>query len=238
MLLVMIKLALKRAICMANKLYLATRSIRGSLQGSSFFLVSVRNDCSSRVSLLSSELQRVKIEVLGTAATVEIEGATISDSSIRIDGEGGHLCIARGVIMRGVSIIINGKHCSISVGQASTVNGGRLVVSGCRNVITIGEDCMLSDQVEIWASDTHSIYDGDGTLLNSASPISIGDHVWVGCRAAILKGVRIGDGSVIGMGAVVTSDVPARSISVGHPNRTIKANVHWTRNESIPTVDG
>ena len=45
----------------------------------------------------------------------------------------------------------------------------------------------------------------------------IGNHVWIGKRAIILKGVTIGDGSIVGMGAVVTKDVPSNSLAVGNP---------------------
>lgn len=46
-------------------------------------------------------------------------------------------------------------------------------------------------------------------------PIVIGDHVWIGIRALILKGVTIGDGAVIAAGAVVTKDVPPNTLYGG-----------------------
>ncbi|OEF04578.1 CatB-related O-acetyltransferase [Vibrio genomosp. F10] len=50
----------------------------------------------------------------------------------------------------------------------------------------------------------------------------IGNDVWVGASAIILKGVKVGDGSIIGAGAVVTKDVPEYSIVVGNPARVLK----------------
>ena len=58
-------------------------------------------------------------------------------------------------------------------------------------------------------------------------PIEIGDHVWIGLRAIILKGVKIGNGSVIAAGAVVTRDVPPYSLVAGVPARVIKENIYW-----------
>jgi maltose O-acetyltransferase len=56
----------------------------------------------------------------------------------------------------------------------------------------------------------------------SAKPIHIGSNVWIGSGAIILGGVTIGDHAVIGAGAVVTKDVPARTVAVGNPARVIK----------------
>jgi acetyltransferase-like isoleucine patch superfamily enzyme len=51
--------------------------------------------------------------------------------------------------------------------------------------------------------------------------------VWIGSKAIVLKGVTIGDGAVVGAGAVVTSDVPARAIAIGVP-----AKVHGFRDQT------
>ncbi len=53
----------------------------------------------------------------------------------------------------------------------------------------------------------------------------IGDKVWVGSRATILKGVKIGAGSVITSGAIVTSDVPKNCLAARIPARIIQNNV-------------
>jgi acetyltransferase-like isoleucine patch superfamily enzyme len=53
-------------------------------------------------------------------------------------------------------------------------------------------------------------------------PIVIEDKVWIGARALIMKGVRIGYGSIVGAGAVVTKDVPPYSIVAGNPAKVVK----------------
>ncbi|HEX8036243.1 MAG TPA: DapH/DapD/GlmU-related protein [Ktedonobacterales bacterium] len=50
----------------------------------------------------------------------------------------------------------------------------------------------------------------------------MGDDVWIGGRAIILPGVTIGDHAVIGAGAVVMEDIPARSIALGNPAKVIQ----------------
>ena len=57
--------------------------------------------------------------------------------------------------------------------------------------------------------------------LYSKGPIIIGDCVWIGERAVILGGVKIGNGAIIGANSVVTHDVPENGIAVGCPARII-----------------
>ena len=61
----------------------------------------------------------------------------------------------------------------------------------------------------------------DNRPLYSKGQIKIGDNVWIGEKAAIMGGVSIGDGAVIGANTVVTHDVPAYSIAVGCPAKII-----------------
>lgn len=56
-------------------------------------------------------------------------------------------------------------------------------------------------------------------------PVSIGNDVWIGDRVTILPGVHIGDGCVIGAGAVVRHDIPPNSIAAGVPARVIKSRI-------------
>ena len=66
-------------------------------------------------------------------------------------------------------------------------------------------------------------------LSNSVrtSPIVIGNHVWIGRRAMIMKGVTIGDGAVVAAGAIVTKDVPPNCVVAGVPARVVKENIFW-----------
>ncbi|MGE3273401.1 MAG: DapH/DapD/GlmU-related protein, partial [Chloroflexota bacterium] len=57
----------------------------------------------------------------------------------------------------------------------------------------------------------------------ASAPVTIEDRVWIGARAIILKGVTIGQDSVIGAGAIVTKSVPPRSVVVGPAARVIRS---------------
>lgn len=88
--------------------------------------------------------------------------------------------------------------------------------------VRIGNDVLFGPAVQIYTA-THPLEAGvrrEG--LESALSIHIGSDVWVGGGAIICPGVRIGDGSVIGAGAVVTRDVPAGVFAAGNPCRVIR----------------
>lgn len=103
----------------------------------------------------------------------------------------------------------------VSVGDCTEIHVGESVHIGSGTLIAW--DCCVMDR------DYHCI---DGIKEHTA-PINIGENVWIGCNAIILKGVTIGDGAVVGAGAVVTHDIPAHTMVAGNPARVIKSDVHW-----------
>lgn len=94
----------------------------------------------------------------------------------------------------------------------------------CTQKIVIGEEAAISHNVTIMDSDAHVI---KGNPRGKTQPVVIGNHVWIGSGAKILKGVTVGDGAVVAAGAVVTHDVPANSVVAGVPARVIKEGLHW-----------
>ena len=78
----------------------------------------------------------------------------------------------------------------------------------------------------IFRTSNHGFLDLDMNIAQQehhSKDITIGDGVWIGAGVIVLPGVKIGDRSVIGAGAVVTRDIPSESIAVGVPARVIKS---------------
>jgi acetyltransferase-like isoleucine patch superfamily enzyme/coenzyme F420-reducing hydrogenase beta subunit len=105
----------------------------------------------------------------------------------------------------------------------------------CTNSINIGNNVAIAHDVTIMDSDAHSIgYEG----YQMTKPVIIGNNVWIGSRAIILKGVKIGNGAVVAAGAVVTKDVPPNCTVAGVPAKVIKDSTAWyTKENNKMTID-
>lgn len=91
--------------------------------------------------------------------------------------------------------------------------------------VKIGNDVMMGEDVII-ITNTHKFDDCSIPMRIQGSetlPVIIEDNVWIGSRAIILPGVKIGKGSIIGAGAVVTKDIPEYSIVGGVPAKLIRS---------------
>lgn len=94
----------------------------------------------------------------------------------------------------------------------------------CFERIEIGYGVAIAGNVVIRDSDNHCILDQSHIM---SQPIKIGNHVWIGMNAIILKGVVIGDRAIIAAGSVVTRHVPEKSLVAGVSAKVIKRNVEW-----------
>jgi len=93
---------------------------------------------------------------------------------------------------------------------------------------------MLSAFIDVTTSDHHAMFDvRTGRHLNPAADVVIAPHVWIGMHAMILKGVRVGFGSIIGARSLVTKSVPAKTAVAGIPARTLRTGVSWTRSAQL-----
>ena len=113
-------------------------------------------------------------------------------------------------------------HAFIKVGRGTFI-GESVVIRG-QGGVTIGDRVLIAPLVKILAVN-HNFEDLTRPILEqgiTARGIVIEDGAWLGAGAAILDGVRVGRGSVVGANAVVTRDVPAHSLVVGSPARVIR----------------
>lgn len=134
-------------------------------------------------------------------------------------------------------LIINGHN---NIGRGSLVwilEGGSIVFMGetftagknmiiSKEKVTIGKRCAIAWGVTITDHDFHRLHK-DGVQKIETAPVVIGNDVWIGMNATVLKGVTVGDGAVIAAGAVVTRNVPARSLVAGNPAKIIDTNVDF-----------
>lgn len=95
---------------------------------------------------------------------------------------------------------------------------------------TIGDNCMFAQNIIMRLSDTHSVLDLEGNLLNYGGLVEIGNHVWCGREVRILKNISIGNNSIIGASSVITKRFDENNIAIGgNPAKIIKRNINWSR---------
>lgn len=119
-----------------------------------------------------------------------------------------------------VGLYLDTPDATISIGHGTYVN--RRTEITCQDSVTLGERCAISWDVLITDTDYHSVNGRPRT-----APVKIGDRVWIGARATILKGVTIGDGAIVAAGSVVTSNVPAGTLVGGNPAKVLRDDATW-----------
>lgn len=125
----------------------------------------------------------------------------------------------------------------VSIGNDCWIGGSGSTVIGALESITIGNNAIISNHVHIYDNNNHPT-DPDARLSmtkgefagplwdwthSASAPIVIEDNVWIGEFSMVLKGVTIGEGSVVAAQSVVTKDVPEYSVVAGNPARVVKS---------------
>ena len=112
-------------------------------------------------------------------------------------------------------------HGPINLGDEVAINHG-CSLDGGRAGITIGSQTRIANNVTIYAFN-HGMAPNAAIYQQAVSSkgIIIGQDVWIGAQAGIVDGVTIGSHAVIGMGAIVTKDVPEFAIVAGNPAKVI-----------------
>lgn len=156
-----------------------------------------------------------KLEIVGDNNIVEFKSSTYFNGIIYIGTPG---CPSTG--------------CSVVVGKNTTSVGKGVEIRLLEDntSVIIGDDCMFSEEIALWATDTHTVVDEQGDILNWGKFIHIGNHVWIGRHATILKNTKIADNSIVGWGAVVSGTFDEQgSVIVGNPGRVVKRVAGWNQ---------
>jgi len=113
-----------------------------------------------------------------------------------------------------------GDGSMISVGDNCRINGAYI---HARSDITIGENCVFATGISVLDTNGHETDSADRTKGSDAPmPIKIGNNVWIGMNAIILKGSVIGDNSIVSAGSIVKGTFPANSLICGNPAALVK----------------
>jgi acetyltransferase-like isoleucine patch superfamily enzyme len=106
---------------------------------------------------------------------------------------------------------------------AKTVMGQECTISAYQHV-SIGRECIIADRVMLIDFD-HGVVEVDRPIREQGiykRDVRVGHNVWIGYGACVLRGVSIGENSIVGTSAVVTREVPENAVVGGVPARTIR----------------
>jgi acetyltransferase-like isoleucine patch superfamily enzyme len=111
---------------------------------------------------------------------------------------------------------------AIEIGPKSVL-GQECTISAYERV-RIGEQCVIADRAMFIDFD-HGVVEVERPIREQGiytRPVEVGSNVWIGYGACVLRGVRVGDNSIVGANCVVTRDVPANAVVAGIPARVIR----------------
>ena len=109
---------------------------------------------------------------------------------------------------------------NIEIGEDFYANVNCVILDGAK--VTFGRNVFIAPNCGFYTAGHPLDMAQRNSGLEYARPITVGNDVWIGANVAVLPGVTIGDGCVIGAGSVVTRDIPAHSLAVGNPCRVIR----------------
>ena len=127
------------------------------------------------------------------------------------------------------------ENCVIRVGEQGLLRLGARAIIGpntrimAATQVLVGARCMTSWNCSIFDSLGHRMRLEGQEEAEIEAPITIGDDVWIGPYATIMKGVTIGNNCIVGAGSVVRRDVPANTLVMGNPARPVAKVDTWER---------
>ena len=176
-------------------------------------------------------IKKTYLNITGNNNIIEFgKNSRILNVNIRIQGDNHRLFIGDNCYMEKGSFWFEDADGEICIGSNTTIKDADFA-SIESVLVKVGNDCMFSFGIDIRPGDSHSIIDlATNKRINPAENIIIGNHVWIGARATVLKGVKIADHVVIGNGSIVTkSCTSCNCVITGVPARVVKENVDWCR---------
>jgi acetyltransferase-like isoleucine patch superfamily enzyme len=194
-----------------KKKYQEIRSENPRSSGFGIWMLTVGRVLSIFLRLLSAKIYLRNCVKVGKYVTVHGKPLINASGTIIIEDK-----VAIWSVFERTKLLVKGTG-TLTIGYATRVNGTHIAVAGN---VTIGKYVRIAPYTLILDSDFHDVQ--DHTAEGKKGSIVIGDNVWIASRATILKGVTIGEGSVIAAGSVVTKDVPPYCVAAGVPAKVIK----------------
>lgn len=208
-------------------------------------------DSSNIIDINSSALHKVNLNIHGKNNKIEIKNLSeeiLSKIEISIYGDNCSVFIDENFYTSyGIHILLGLNHKNyakinnthLKIGKNTSIEGARIITFNSNNTITVGDECMLSENVMLYNTDSHPIYNKEtGKIINYVHDMTIGNHCWLGMNVKILKNSFIADNCIVGADSVITKKfTESNCILAGVPAKVGRKNIDWKRSD-IQWVNG
>lgn len=170
------------------------------------------------------------VEFAGVNNILYVEdGVYIKNSTISFRGDNAIIYLSKNkhIYLLRVTTYHNS---TVYLGNDCYINGAMTLIASERQNILIGKEGLFSFGIFMRTADPHLIYDCETKQrINASRSVLIGDHVWIGQNALILKGRQIGSGSIIGGDTVLSGKIIASNVvACGNPAKVVRKNVFFS----------
>lgn len=161
------------------------------------------------------------------------DGVNLVNSRITFGGDNAVVYLSKNKYTYYLDINAYSNTC-VFIGKDNFFNGRLALIASERKNIIIGDNGLISFGIFVRTADPHLIYSCETKQrINKSKSVLIGDHVWLGQGALILKGTTIGSGSILGGGAVASNKlIFSNASAVGNPARIVAKNIFFSK-ESV-----
>ena len=208
-------------------------------------------DSSNIIDINPLDLNKVNLNIQGKNNKIEIKNFSeemLSKIEISIYGDNCSVFIDENFyISYGVHILLGLNHKNyakinnthLKIGKNTTIESARIITFNSNNTISVGDECMLSENVMLHNTDSHPIYNKEtGEIINYVHDMTIGNSCWLGMNVKILKNSFIADNCIIGADSIITKKFTEQNcILAGVPAKVVRRNIDWKRSD-IKWVNG
>lgn len=214
-----VKNVFSKAICYVNNAALLYKARRAG------------ND----IELSRSDLWRIRIKckkATGNIIRIAKLGTGTGVVNLRLGCKNSRVEIGPDVSVSGeLSVILSTglarpSNVSVRIGSRTSFGDTSILAINSNSSVEIGHDCMIAYGVTFHHTDVHPIYDAvSGRIVNRVGSMKIGDHVWIGAKATLMKNVDIADDCIVGFGSVVSGKFRDQHVVIaGNPARVVSKN--------------